>query len=891
MFFCLISEVCYSQNTENKEMLKQYPVPSAFKEIPFIENNPEPGLSETEKARGYMVFSRPITDVVYPNTKPLQSERIDSLYGFGTLGEFEPLNLSVYPVRDIRRMQVSVSDLKHANNSSVIPAMNIETRLLTYWNIRYPYYNQTCTTYRRVPELLEKVSFNSFPTKESQRYWFTVKVPENCIAGDYKGTVKLKDELGELLIPVTFRVFAFKLLKDPRKHFSAYTSVDLYKKYSVAKSPEEKEFWEKAAMLEFSKMRDYGFDTAPTIRLEYDEKNDCLFFPGEGREIDMISKADINRLVPVLMDHAVRSLYMKHTGVSDFKKWKVPVMPDEKFYSHLSELVRKFEEKRKSNNWPEFVYSPADEIDTQSAEFGAKACKAVKNAGCRTFITKDPELRVYEYKTYEKYVDMWCSQPFSVPCEKIAAAKKEYWCYPNPIAGEIRRPEVMSRAGRMTYGFGLWKSGYSMLMPWAWRANLKPFFDFDYLRKDRSSPCGNKIAENGEFVPAVYWDCFREGYDDGRYIYTLQLFIAQRENSSVKECRLKVEEGKKLLKEIWNSFNAEKIYDDKNSFTSSDFITLRWQMASLIEALLKYPAVNNTSKTDSVLSSSLEHSAKEKSVSVLNSDISEGYNLTGIGDNSKWTSPIKEGSVSRVSEKEFGREIMLFNVAVDYAHDGEFENGKYPVGWPRCSWKFDSPKDFSGHDGLFFRVKFYSNRDEVADDYTYLFLEGKNLKNERVFGSEMLGEYPENKWIPVSIPFTDVKSAKLKEISSLNMIVPESYYPDKTDISFLIDGPYLYSFKDAFLTAVRHPHFIRKSGNTEIPVEIEANGISQSRCLQLDLQINDDEGKTVHSEKFSMSTLDMKYYLPLTGLKPGKYILKLFQRDILKYSSEFNVYQ
>ena len=57
----------------------------------------------------------------------------------------------------------------------------------------------------------------------------------------------------------------------------------------------------------------------------------------------------------------------------------------------------------------------------------------------------------------------------------------------------------------MTYGFGCWRSGYTTLIPWHWAWTMRPD-PFDYLRTT-SSGAGQRIDENGEVIPAVYWEC------------------------------------------------------------------------------------------------------------------------------------------------------------------------------------------------------------------------------------------------------------------------------------------------------------------------------------------------------------------------------------------------
>jgi hypothetical protein len=111
-------------------------VPEGWTETPFQETARQPVLSEREQQRGYLVFHRPITESVYPNTLPLSHERLETLVAFAAPGEFEPVTLSLYPVRDLKNLTVRCSELTSGENR--IAASEIDIRLLTFWNIGYP---------------------------------------------------------------------------------------------------------------------------------------------------------------------------------------------------------------------------------------------------------------------------------------------------------------------------------------------------------------------------------------------------------------------------------------------------------------------------------------------------------------------------------------------------------------------------------------------------------------------------------------------------------------------------------------------------------------------------------------------------------------------------------
>ena len=216
----------------------------------------------------------------------------------------------------------------------------------------------------------------------------------------------------------------------------------------------------------------------------------------------------------------------------------------------------------------------------------------------RTYATKNPAAR--DAAAYAPYLDIWCSQPYSVPFEQIIAQKRyEYWCYPNHNAGEIKDRLTMCKGGRMTYGFGFWRSGYTTLIPWnwCWTTARDPF---DYLR-GRQSGCGQRMDDDGEVIPAVYWSCFREGYDDARYVYTLQQAIVQRQNSPHAACQAAVREGRRILQETWDAIRVQPRYLAEGMWPSEEFQVMRWRLAAQIEELLQYPATHDAT-APSVLS-------------------------------------------------------------------------------------------------------------------------------------------------------------------------------------------------------------------------------------------------------------------------------------------------
>ena len=108
----------------------------------------------------------------------------------------------------------------------------------------------------------------------------------------------------------------------------------------------------------------------------------------------------------------------------------------------------------------------------------------------------------------------------------MRARRVEYWCYPNHINGENDHTPVAG--ARMTYGFGFWRSGFLTLIPWIYSSsNGDPR---NYL-DGSSMDFFNRWEPDGKPVPVAQWEAYREGYDDYRYLYTLEQLIAEAKKS------------------------------------------------------------------------------------------------------------------------------------------------------------------------------------------------------------------------------------------------------------------------------------------------------------------------------------------------------------------------
>lgn len=836
------------------------------KEIPFEESAPPPALTPEEQARGFLLFQRPITEPVYPNTRPQDHERLRSLLAFATPGEFETLTFSIYPVRDLKNLRLRISPLR--GKEGEIPASALDLRLLTYWNVGFPRYTSR-ESYRRTPELLEHVTVHSSPANECQRWWITVHVPKDTLPGIYHGTVTLWDDVSPAAtqIPVTLRVLGFSLRADPAKRHSVYYEY----RNKVLFAGRDEEFIRRALDNEFQSMADHGLDMIPTLYLSYDRKHKKIIVRGI-EDLERMQAAGLRGPVPVLGGNVISAIYSDTTpGGRRAPHWEISKMPPPAFFKQVSKAFKALERERRAKGWPEFICCPLDEVAASRAAFGAQVYQTVRDAGLRTYATKNP--LAADAPLYRPALDIWCSQPFAVPYEKIIAQDRfEYWSYPNHNAGEIKDRRVMCKGGRMTYGFGFWRSGYTALIPWHWA--WTPGTDaFDYLRGPRSG-CGQRIDDDAQVIPAVYWECFREGRDDARYLYTLQQSAWERESTRSPECRALVNQAKALLQQTWSDIVVQQKYLAENMWPSEEFQAQRWEMAKITEELRQFPATRSGTAPSVLVADTRPRKNKLAGESAfLDAAIAGGdvevFDLGG--DFSHWENATVEGTVTITPEAgRMGKPGLRWRVKVDHHHG---QSPEHLIGWPRLYRTIPDGVDMTRYDYLLFRIRIDSNRSEVADDSTPV---GFTLGSNKFYEvSRDLGGR-QHVWVPVLFPVRSLVDSvgqgatPWKSIRKFQVFISEQRYADGTDLTFDIAEVQLLRFKHPTLRQLDAPrHIMLPRPLLAVPFQTMGDGSVHEGTHLVEAKILDARGNLLASQSRDLAS-QLPLVIDTSQLPPGR---------------------
>ncbi len=549
-----------------------------WKHQPHVDPTPMPEFTPEERERGCVLYHRSYLSCVWPDTVPLRREIDAESRAFASWGEYEPLEFTIYPLRDMRAVRVEFSDLESPAGQR-IPAAALDVRFVRYMWVK-PNYSVDGVYYRAPDVLMPMPPSVDLSQGENFRVWATVHVTPNTPAGVYAGRATVSEGGRPVRdIGVRLRVLPIVLEKDQSIAYAMYYH---HPYTAMARAPDafSREWQHRRAELEHRDLCAHGMNgiTLSLSAAAPKEGRWSFAFDDFEQVMDLCRLHNFDRPMPVhIPTFATYGQYIQEPVGSHLRGIR---MPPPEFFATITEMVSRIERERALRQWPEFLYYPVDEPSTagDSVAFMVEVLKAIKRVpGARTYVTADP---VHEqFEPMRPYVDVWCCQPFNPDRETILADMKarpgvEYWCYPNHISGENDHTPVAG--ARMTYGFGFWRSGFRALIPWIYKADVgNPWNYLDGSSMDFMV----RTADDGSPIPVTLWEAFREGIDDGRYITTLERWV-ERARAAAREDL--AEAAAADLRLVWDAIEVQTKYKYEGMWDPDAFDAFRWLLARRI---------------------------------------------------------------------------------------------------------------------------------------------------------------------------------------------------------------------------------------------------------------------------------------------------------------------
>ena len=337
--------------------------------------------------------------------------------------------------------------------------------------------------------------------------WVTVQVPEGANAGEYRGAIRVQlDGIVAREVPLELKVLTFDL-HPPKMIRSIYYRGTLGTNGPLCTSEQKTE---EQMLVELKDMVAHGV-THPTVYQRYDGENPDGTYDLSG----------LQRVLDLRREAGMGGGPLFTIGVNLFSS---------------PELIKQTKALARKNGYTELYIQARDESHGDKLREQRPRMKAAHEAGAKVFVAnfkKDAYQLVgdlLDIVTISTKLDLNVNKATIEACHAMG---HKVMSYANPQGGhEI--PETY----RLNYGLGLWKAGYDGACTYAYQHSFgHGWDDFDGgegwpLRDlNMAYPTVNGV------IPTVEWEGYREGYDDLRYVATLESLIEEhkREDGAVGE--------------------------------------------------------------------------------------------------------------------------------------------------------------------------------------------------------------------------------------------------------------------------------------------------------------------------------------------------------------------
>ena len=533
----------------------------------------EPAYKMRPGQRGVCWLKSSITEPPDMEHMPPRLDLGEGLELLATPGEYESRAVAFVPYQDIPSPRVSVSALR--GRAGTIAASVVEVRWTQRPLKRVQYHRpreDAVFTWRFLwhePPKLVKAG-------QVRQLVVTVKVPAGARAGDYRGTLMLAGGGTRNEIPVRLRVPSFKLVV-PKKRVGCY--------YRAGGKRDEQVERELTDIYEHG-----GRVLVWTARLSITKKKDGTidYDTSEVRRAVLLQKKHHIGPPFIVSPQPRRCAALAGLHLRMDTAFAQEVLASAEFKRIFAGSVRALQDLERKLNAGEFVYTWMDEVMGRGRFDAYVAFAKVFRQLCnsRLYITYhirdwakaqelDPWVDVRGYHGHT--LDWWLGEGHKWAELKadIEKSHDEAWCYYN-----IREIAVTSEWVRLCNGWWLWQSPLMAHTPWTYYScGGSPFDDLDSDHHDFAYAAPHPTKP--EMVSTLEWECFREGYDDLRYVTTLEQALAaakkQRPNAPA------VQRAQALL----DAYHAAdpRVPAQAEKLTADDYDQRVADMAAVIEAL------------------------------------------------------------------------------------------------------------------------------------------------------------------------------------------------------------------------------------------------------------------------------------------------------------------
>jgi hypothetical protein len=516
--------------------------------------------TDADKARGYVLFSRPCMDDVYYNDTPVKDEIVSTLQASCFAGEYTPLSLGVVPLKNLGNVTVTADDL---TGPGTIASSEISVGFVSY---RVSRVTMEGSVYTIAPRMIMPSDTVAVPENITRTFWLSVKTSVGAKPGVYKGLIKIHSEKGGIAqIPVELAIRhgmldAVDVPAGPWGH-----TINL-----PWRGAEVSEWNDQMSARSLRRLRDYGFTSftgLPVLKfLGFKDGKPQIDFAIGDAQMKRAREAGFTQPIITYCNFTGLNLYapdterMKAAGFTDYSEF-------------IKAIFTEVQKHADENNWLPVYWNLGDE------PLGDALTRSIENAEAyRKAFPKGPPF----FTAASSYSGTDVNDPHFKLGKALHVAD---WNLHSEDSVKLLHDNgsdwgFYNGGNRWTYGIYMYKAakqfGMKFRVSWHWNVVAgDPYFALD-CREDDYAWCNN--APDGTLIPSLNFERIREGLGDYRRLLTLARLLKEHPNTPAATA------AGKLMNDRMNSFKLGQ-RDHDALFGKNDWIVFRRDIDAAIEAL------------------------------------------------------------------------------------------------------------------------------------------------------------------------------------------------------------------------------------------------------------------------------------------------------------------
>ncbi len=466
------------------------------------------------------------TSKVMPNAA-VPRERAKGIDVSCARNEFEPFQIVISPKRDLKDVRARVSDLTGAG---VIRGDTVSVRHVETVPVTQPTSSECATG--DYPDPLVPFEFITAPAGRNTAFWFTVRVPTDARAGDYKGTITLSaDGVDPVVVPLKLHVWDFALPEVSSLRTAYGCDYNAICRWYGASSIEDKRRIADLVQRDFIEHRVSPIQAVPFRDIETQTINGRL--TGDFTDYDRAASVVVPRLSAFNLPGAFMGRIGRDgPGSDEYARLKLPFLKD------LAAYLR-------SRGWLDkgysYIYDEPREEDYAKVVAEAKLWREA-DPGLKILLTEQPEEPLFGY------VDIWSPVLDAYKqrsCRQRQALGEQVWWYvctgpKHPFPNNfIDYPAIDHRILHwMNWKYGVTGVLYWQTMFWTqnpWRSANTRSEDGRYFGNGDGMLLYPAVKEKSGSpliagpIDSIRWEMIREGIEDYDYLHMLDEAVRSAE--------------------------------------------------------------------------------------------------------------------------------------------------------------------------------------------------------------------------------------------------------------------------------------------------------------------------------------------------------------------------